>query len=113
MEDSEKNRLLRRLPSVEALLEGEPGRALAARHGRPLALRAARRAIAQAREALLSGASAEAAIDGRALAGALALEARPGLRPVLNATGVVLHTNLGRAPLAREAAERVGGRARL
>jgi L-seryl-tRNA(Ser) seleniumtransferase len=43
----------------------------------------------------------------RAVSGRLAAFAAPSLRKVLNATGVIVHTNLGRAPLGREAAERV------
>ncbi len=107
MEDAEKNRRLRQLPSVDELLAGEAGRELSARHGRSLALRAARRVIAEAREGLLSGARGQAEIESEDLARALEAEARPGLRRVLNATGVVLHTNLGRAPLARAVADRL------
>ena len=43
----------------------------------------------------------------RAVSGRLAASAAPSLRKVLNATGVIVHTNLGRAPLGREAVERV------
>ena len=81
----------------------------------PLVRRAAREALEEARRALLAG-ELEAApqaeeLARRALERAGALS-RPGLRRVVNATGVVLHTNLGRAPLspraARAAAEAAG-----
>jgi L-seryl-tRNA(Ser) seleniumtransferase len=65
---------------------------------------AARAAIDEARSALLGGSSlGRAAIVERAAAAIVALE-RPRLAPVLNATGVVIHTNLGRAPVSAEAA---------
>jgi L-seryl-tRNA(Ser) seleniumtransferase len=93
---------LRDLPSVDRLLADE---ALAAAP-RPLATEAARRALDRAREAIQAGddpgdvtASARAELER--------LRA-PSLRRVLNATGVIVHTNLGRAPLARSALARVG-----
>ena len=76
-------------------------------HGRPLLIRAARRAVSHARERLMSGKAASPKLLAGALEEALAEEARPGLRAVINATGVVLHTNLGRAPLARAAVDRL------
>jgi L-seryl-tRNA(Ser) seleniumtransferase len=93
---------LRGLPSVEELatsLDGVPHAA---------AVRAARAVIAETRERIL------AAPPGRGVAppggghaalaeaarGWLAADARPRLRRVINATGVIVHTNLGRAPLA-------------
>jgi L-seryl-tRNA(Ser) seleniumtransferase len=107
MEDTEKNRLLRQLPSVDELLASEAGRGLERRHGRALSTRAARRAVAEARRELLEGAREGVEVGREALEAALADEARPGLRRVINATGVVLHTNLGRAPLAPQAVERL------
>ncbi len=107
MEDTEKNRLLRQLPSVDEVLASDAGRRLEARHGRTLLTRAARRAVAEARRRLLSGEQKIPAVGQAALEEALAEEARPGLRRVINATGVVLHTNLGRAPLAEAAVERL------
>lgn len=103
---------LRRLPSVDELLESEPLRRLAAEIGRPLVLAATRQVLAGLRaqirrglagselDALLAHLPQEAAAEAREL---LSLS----LRPVINATGVVLHTNLGRAPLGAEAARRV------
>jgi L-seryl-tRNA(Ser) seleniumtransferase len=88
---------LRSLPSVHnlaAALEREP---------RTLAVRAAREAIAAARERIRVGepvGDLERAARER-LEGAL----RSGPTPVLNATGVIVHTNLGRAPLGERAAE--------
>jgi L-seryl-tRNA(Ser) seleniumtransferase len=92
---------LRDLPSVDEL----------AGHGslrdvpRPLAIEAARSALARAREEIRAGHDpgdlAERAI------GAVAAATRPRLRRVLNATGVIVHTNLGRAPLATAALDRV------
>jgi L-seryl-tRNA(Ser) seleniumtransferase len=90
---------LRSLPSVEELaasLDGVP---------HAPAVRAAREAIAARREALTAG---EAPGDLRAEAMALVRAAeRPSLRRVLNATGVIVHTNLGRAPLAESALDAV------
>ena len=98
----------RRLPPVHAVLDS-PGLAdsLATR-GREATLRAVRATLESARETLAKG--EETAVDVDSLAkraeASLAGE-RPWLRPVINATGILLNTGLGRAPLAAEAAEAV------
>ncbi|HXV58910.1 MAG TPA: L-seryl-tRNA(Sec) selenium transferase [Gaiellaceae bacterium] len=96
---------LRELPAVDRLLAEEELAALVEQHGRPLVLAAARAALARAREEIQAGYPAGdlAARTREELAALL----RPRLRRVLNATGVVVHTNLGRAPLAEAALERV------
>jgi L-seryl-tRNA(Ser) seleniumtransferase len=92
---------LRALPSVEAVLVSEAGRAALQIHPRPRVLEAIRRVLASLRTRILAGEAAGFSSD--ALGPVLVALATPGLRAVLNATGVVLHTNLGRAPLAEEA----------
>jgi L-seryl-tRNA(Ser) seleniumtransferase len=87
---------LRDLPSVDEL---------ARRSDDPLAVDAARTVIARAREEIRSGedpGDLELRLDEE-----LALARAPRLRRVINATGVLVHTNLGRAPLAGEALARV------
>jgi len=93
---------LRALPSVHQLLEEEPATTLIAAHGRPLVRFAVQRVLEDERRQASTDTShdrwarVEATIQGLR---------RPRLRPVINATGVILHTNLGRAPLAAAAAE--------
>ena len=101
---------LRALPSVESVLVSEAGRAALQIHPRPRVLEAIRRVLAVLRTRILQGEPASFSSD--ALGPALVALGTPGLRPVLNATGVVLHTNLGRAPLAPEALARVEAVAR-
>jgi L-seryl-tRNA(Ser) seleniumtransferase len=72
------------------------------------AVAAARAAIAEAREGLLAG----LAVGSSQLAERARAIARRGLRPVINASGVIVHTNLGRAPLADAAADAVASVAR-
>jgi L-seryl-tRNA(Ser) seleniumtransferase len=86
---------LRALPPVDTLA-GEVDAS------RPIALAAARAVLAERREELLAGAGGSADLAARARAWAAARE-RPSLRRVVNATGVIVHTNLGRAPLAAAA----------
>jgi L-seryl-tRNA(Ser) seleniumtransferase len=98
--DSAEN--LRHLPSVERLASRLPE---APHH---LAVAAARSAIEAAREWVLAGESPPTEEDLTAAAtDRLAHMVRPSLRRVINATGVVLHTNLGRAPLAPAAVAQV------
>ncbi|HEX6534291.1 MAG TPA: L-seryl-tRNA(Sec) selenium transferase [Gemmatimonadaceae bacterium] len=96
----------RALPSVGALLDGAAARALLASAPRPLVADAVRDAVERARHD-----PAHAPRDdrewGAAIASALAARTRRSLRPVINATGVVLHTNLGRAPLPRAALDAI------
>jgi L-seryl-tRNA(Ser) seleniumtransferase len=96
---------LRELPSVDELLGRAELVALAERHGRPPVLAAARSALARAREEVLAGYEA-GDIVARVL-DEFDARTRPSLRRVLNATGVIVHTNLGRAPLGEAALERV------
>ena len=102
------NDRLRSLPSVDEVLARPAVRALADRVGRASAKAAARAAIGEARALLQGGAetAADPVPDARVLELG-ASEAAPRLRRVINATGVVLHTNLGRAPLHAEAVRRV------
>jgi L-seryl-tRNA(Ser) seleniumtransferase len=93
---------LRALPSVHQLLEEEPATALIAEHGRPLVRFAVQRILEEERG---SGVIAEPGARWSAIEHAIADLRRPRLRPVVNATGVILHTNLGRAPLAAAAAQ--------
>jgi L-seryl-tRNA(Ser) seleniumtransferase len=92
---------LRDLPSVDSLVTDE----LVARHGRPLVVGAVRAALARAREEIRSG--FDPGDLGERVERELVARRRPRLRRVLNATGVVVHTNLGRAPLAEAALERL------
>jgi L-seryl-tRNA(Ser) seleniumtransferase len=100
------------IPSIEILRQRERVRAMEARHGGGAVVRALRDGAAQLRERIgggggpADGEAAARAIETLAEA-ALDASARGSLRPVINATGVVIHTNLGRAPLAEAAIERV------
>jgi L-seryl-tRNA(Ser) seleniumtransferase len=95
----------RKLPSVNTLLELPDVRALLERAPRPSVVDAVRAALDQTRGRDTGPQSNEqwvAAIESE-----LKRLVRPSLRPLINATGVVLHTNLGRAPLAGAAIEAV------
>jgi L-seryl-tRNA(Ser) seleniumtransferase len=94
---------LRSLPPVDAL-------AAEVDAPRPVALAAARSVLASRRAELLEGRAGDPDLAGRARAAAAA-SGRPSLRRVLNATGVIVHTNLGRAPLAAAAREAVAAAA--
>jgi L-seryl-tRNA(Ser) seleniumtransferase len=89
----------RRLPSVDRLLRDEAVQAALNGVPRGLAVLAVRRAIAEARAAGRTGTDG-APTWAAAVTRALESATRPTLRRTVNATGVVLHTNLGRAPLA-------------
>jgi L-seryl-tRNA(Ser) seleniumtransferase len=100
----------RGLPSVDQAMQGPELQALVGAHGRTAVLRALRQALDALRGAVVSSPDGlDASIRGIAGAVAARVEAagRPSLCVVVNATGVVVHTNLGRAPLSRAAAARV------
>jgi L-seryl-tRNA(Ser) seleniumtransferase len=105
---AEENRArLRQLPSVERLAAGLVEGAAATDASSAEAISAARAVLAERRAQLLAGAADEPDLRGRAKA-----RLRPTLRRVLNGTGVVIHTNLGRAPLSEPAIEALGAAAR-
>ncbi|WP_312367288.1 L-seryl-tRNA(Sec) selenium transferase [Ensifer sp.] len=93
------------LPSVDQMLTSPEGLALIEVHGRLAVVTAVRAGLEIAREKIRSGedGAALAAELPQRLSDALAAAARTALRPLLNLTGTVLHTNLGRAILAEEA----------
>ena len=99
------------LPSVDQVLQDERARALVEAHGRALVLRDLRVLLEAARAHATEG--RREAVEEAVRSLLPGLEARllraraPSLRRVLNATGVIVHTNLGRAPLPRAAAARV------
>ncbi len=94
----------RKLPAVDALLREPAVMLLATEHGADYVTAALRELLAAARRVIAAGGSAPPAADWPArLAAALDAADRPTLRPVINATGVIIHTNLGRAPLSQAA----------
>ncbi|MDB4875754.1 MAG: selA [Gemmatimonadetes bacterium] len=96
----------RALPSVSSLLETDGVRALCDRAPRTLVVDAIRLTIDAARSAPSTAPSGGEAWSA-AVASALDRLSQPSLRPVINGTGVVLHTNLGRAPLPQAAIDAV------
>ncbi len=100
----------RKIPPVQAILAEPILAGSIATLGRETVLQAVRSTLDALRLELTQGQGATTPIDPPALALRTldALKAdRPGLRPVINATGILLHTGLGRSPLAEEAIEAI------
>ena len=97
--------LLRQIPAVNELLGRTALRDLQAHAGRRLVVESTRRVLRRLRDRIVEGSLSSVSLE--ALEQEIVIEAeaaaRFSLRAVINASGVVLHTNLGRAPLAREA----------
>ena len=113
MKSTAKSELFRELPSVDEVLRMPGVEALATSHGIAAVTDAARAVVTRVRSEIASG-----LLDGPGLrlalndlTGAIENQLRQALghslRPVINATGVILHTNLGRAPLAETALEHI------
>jgi L-seryl-tRNA(Ser) seleniumtransferase len=99
----------RRLPSVDRLLATEPLAAAGIQHGRNLAVDAARDTLADARARAAQGQPPPStAALAKEAAHRLEASVRGTLYPVINATGVIIHTNLGRAPLSDAARQAMG-----
>jgi L-seryl-tRNA(Ser) seleniumtransferase len=98
----------RSLPSVNDVLQAPAVQSLSQAHAHELVVAAVRAELDAARRRLAAGEVLDGQTGAESLAAAVAArlgrELRPKLRPVINATGIVLHTNLGRAPVAEEAA---------
>ncbi len=105
--------LFRKLPSVDELLRRPELLPLLERDGHTVLTAAAREVLGALREAINAGSLDEAAVDialanmNEVIERHLTQSLSYSLRPVINATGVILHTNLGRAPLAEAAIEHI------
>jgi L-seryl-tRNA(Ser) seleniumtransferase len=100
----------RNLPSVAALLEEKAIEAMIAEHTRPIVLDAINDALAWFRKNLKSGEAAPEVSDVIAKVESFLLaQERDSLRPVVNATGIILHTGLGRAVLPQRAVDALAG----
>ncbi len=100
---------LRRIPAIESLLNREELKALTDRFGQQRVTDAARRATEALRQRIQQDPDTEISVSSldREIVMLADAAAAFSLRPVINATGVVLHTNLGRAPLGESVAKRV------
>jgi len=101
----DKPNVFRQIPGVDELLGRPALRALEQRLGRGLAIEAVRQVLQRLRQTLAADPDGNVSVE--ALEQEIVSVAEDAtafsLRPVINATGVILHTNLGRAPLAPEA----------
>lgn len=101
---------MRAIPSIEQLRQRPDVRALEEKFGRAAVVDALREEAGALRRAAASGAHVPDDVPeaiARAVPARLAAATRRSLRPVINATGVIVHTNLGRAPLAAAAVANV------
>jgi len=113
MKSTANSQLFRKLPSVDEVMRDPAISSLAGSNSHEFVVDAARLVLGRLRQEIASGLLDENGLE-LALAGlAVAVEnrlrqsLRYSLRPVINATGVILHTNLGRAPLAEAAIEHI------
>lgn len=103
MLETGKKDLLRALPAVDAVLREPAAEPLAQRHGRAALTTAIREALEEARRGILAGETPDVE-EHSILETASRILSNRGLRRVVNATGVILHTNLGRSVLSERAA---------
>ena len=105
---SEMQRQLRQLPSVDEVLRHTLLASIAATSARPLLVECARQTLSVHREQIRSG-QASPTLEAIAthVYQLFQQQQRPSLRPVLNATGVIINTNLGRAPLSQESLQAI------
>ncbi|HEX2729064.1 MAG TPA: L-seryl-tRNA(Sec) selenium transferase, partial [Rubrobacteraceae bacterium] len=101
----------RNLPAVDAVLRSPDAGALVHRYGRAALTAAIRESLASTRSSILAGEEPDAS-EGQILSYAERLLSTRGLQRVVNATGVILHTNLGRSVLSERAVEAVVDAAR-
>ena len=102
--------LLRELPAVGKLLARDKAHKWLAAHGEAVVADALRAAVERHREMIQAGEWNGSGLDESVLQMAeeiIAEQSRPSLRRVINATGIVLHTGLGRAPLSQDAIEAI------
>lgn len=113
MKNAALSELFRQLPSVDDVMRDPAVSSLAAIHGHEPAVDATRVVLSRLRHEITAGLlnedSLPIALDGLAVAveSQLRLALQYSLRAVINATGVILHTNLGRAPLSQTAIEHI------
>jgi len=113
MPTTDKSALFRRLPAVDELLREPAVAALVAREGHAAVTEAARAVLERMRAEISGGRLDEKGLElalggiADAIPRELRQAMRHSLRGVINATGVILHTNMGRAPLSTRALERV------
>ena len=100
---------MRQIPSIEQLRQRPALKALEEEYGRAAVVAALREEASSVRHAAASGSVPDDVAEAivRAVPDRLAALRAPSLRPVINATGVIIHTNLGRAPLSAAAIQRV------
>jgi L-seryl-tRNA(Ser) seleniumtransferase len=111
MLEAGKKERLRGLPAVDAVLRGPAGKVLAGRHGQTAATAAIREVLGRLRQEITAGENPETS-EATVVAAASRLLTGRGLQRVVNATGVILHTNLGRSVLSERSAAAVVGAAR-
>jgi L-seryl-tRNA(Ser) seleniumtransferase len=106
----EKENLLRELPSVDRLLNTSMAVDMMLAYGRSLTVESLRHSLEAARSAILSGQASYAPMNAVLVDDARVWLERflaPTLQPVINGTGVIIHTNLGRAPLSEAARQAI------
>ncbi|UCG54627.1 MAG: L-seryl-tRNA(Sec) selenium transferase [Dehalococcoidia bacterium] len=102
------NKELRKLPSVEKVLEAAEIRPEIVRYSRTLVMQAAQTVIDEARQRIVEGATCPTGDKlFEQIKNFLVLKWPGFLSPVINATGIIIHTNLGRAPLSQSVLEAV------
>lgn len=101
------NDILRTLPSVDALIRSPQGATLAVRFSEWAVKEGARKLVERHRCQILEGRAADGVITEGELEREVATVYAPSLRRLINATGVVIHTNLGRSPLAKKVLDNI------
>lgn len=111
MRESAENELLRSIPAVDAILADQGTKLFLGKYSQELVKRAIRRGLSDLRSEIRFGKAGQedCRMDSVVQRVGRVLETRVGrkLRLVINATGVIVHTNLGRSPLAKRVVDRI------